>query len=372
MTRDRARKGKKFTPTGPTRRKRLLVLLAPFLLLATLSLSAAAAEAIWKTRSFDDRSYVAFPDIAAAYGMTFAIEREDPKEIGVRGPHHSLVVREESRQALIDGVRYWLSFDTRRDDDGTFHISLLDVETVLVPAFDPDSVDAVERVRTIVFDPGHGGHDRGARSSLGVEKDYALDTVNRTRRILEERGHEVVQSRLTDFFAPLSDRPAMTKNYENPIFVSVHFNAAPWRPAASGFEVFAMPPAGAPSTGSDPDPDKDSFEFPGDEHAETSFLLAQTIYRTLLERVEGLDRGVKRARFVVLRQAKVPAILIEGGFLSNPAEAERIHSETWRERYATALADGIEAYIELANEGTPPPAPRNSTREPTTDFVPEG
>ena len=96
----------------------------------------------------------------------------------------------------------------------------------------------------MVLDAGHGGHDRGALSPFGDEKDFALDAVGRLRRKLGPAGLKVVQSRNSDVFIPLEARPAMARKYPNAIFVSIHFNAAR-RQSAAGLEIFAIPPQGA-------------------------------------------------------------------------------------------------------------------------------
>ena len=342
---------------------------------AAMALVAEHAEANpvaqWRTVKIDDQPYVALNDFATAYGMKKGDRRKDLKELSFEGETRSLLVKVDSRQSIVNGVRNWFSYPVKKQGLGKTFVSLVDINTVLVPTYRPDSVSQVGKVKTIVFDPGHGGHDRGAKSPKGYEKDYALDIVKRSRKILEARGIKVVQSRLSDFFVPLSERPEMTKNYEDPIFVSIHLNAASWRPAASGFEIFSMPPLGSPSTGSKPDRRKDTFEGEGNDHTEASQVLANVVYRTLLSKMDGFDRGLKRARFTVLRKADVPSILIEGGFLTNPEDAEKAHSPAWREEFAKAIADGLEAYMKFANEKKMPEAIGKLGRAPTDEFVPE-
>jgi len=328
-------------------------------------------QAAPKTTTIDGRGYMAAEDIAAAYGMKAQSKRKSSKEIGFAGNGRSLIVKVDSHQTIIDGVRHWFSFPARRDARGTAYLSFQDVESTIKPTYDPRAAGKVGPVKTVVFDPGHGGHDHGGTSPYGKEKDYALDVVGRARKILESRGVKVVQSRLGDTFINLSERPAMTKNYKDPIFVSVHFNSASWRPAASGFEIFALPPKGAPSTGGKPQPLKDSATSYGTPNEPASFVLANTIYNTMIGKMPVFDRGVKRSRFSVLRNARVPAVLIEGGFMTNPEESKRIHSPEWRQKYATAIADGIMAYMAYANKGTMPPRSVSLGRDPTDEFVPE-
>ena len=324
-----------------------------------------------RTTEIDGRGYMALPDIAAAYGLDQPAKRKDSKEVGYVGGGHSLLVKVDSRQAIIDGIRHWFSFPARRDSKGNVYLSFDDVESTVKRVFDPRNAGKVPPVKTVVFDPGHGGHDKGGKSAYGYEKDYVLDVVNRARKVLESRRVKVVQSRLGDSFINLSERPVMTKNYKDPIFVSIHFNSASWRPAASGFEIFALPPRGAPSTGGKPQPLKDSATSYGTPHEPASFVMANAIYNTLAAKMPAFDRGVKRARFSVLRNARVPAVLIEGGFLTNPEEARKIHSPEWRQQYATAIADAIMVYMEYANKGKVAPRAVDLGRDPTDEFVPE-
>ena len=336
-----------------------------------LAFTAVPLQSAPRTTTIDGRGYMAVEDIAAAYGMKAMSKRKDSKEVGFAGNGHALMVKIDSRQGIIDGIRHWFSYPARKDARGTAYLSFLDVESTIKPTYDPRAAGKVPPVKTVVFDPGHGGHDHGSRSTYGREKDYALDVVGRARKVLESRGVKVVQTRLGDTFVNLSERPVMTKNYKDPIFVSIHFNSASWRPAASGFEIFALPPRGAPSTGGKPQPLKDSATSNGTPHEPASFVMANAIYNTLIGKMPLFDRGVKRSRFSVLRNARVPAVLIEGGFLTNPEEARNIHSPEWRQKYATAVADGIMAYMAYANKGTMPPRSVGLERTPTNEFVPE-
>lgn len=341
-------------------------------LATVLVLTPGLLSADWKaTEKIDDREHVSLGEVAAAHGMERAKEaRENPLEIAFSGDAHQLVVKVGTREAIIDGARHWLSFPVQWHEGEPF-VATLDVKTTLAPAFDPAPDKLPGPVKTVVFDPGHGGYDKGGRSAYGYEKDYTLDLVNRTRRILEKRDIKVVQSRLSDFFATLAERPAMTKNYESPIFISVHFNSAEWRPSAQGIEVYAIPPLGCPTTGKSPDAILDRRESDGAEVEPASFVLADTLHHTLLGKTGSFDRGVKRARYAVLRHCKVPAVLVECGFLTNPVEARRIHDPAWREKFAEALADGIEAYLELAASKEPPPRVADFDRSPTDTFVTE-
>ena len=171
----------------------------------------------------------------------------------------------------------------------------------------------VGRFRTVVVDAGHGGIDRGARGVDGsLEKKYALDTAKRVERGLKRNGYRVIMTRKGDYFVPLPTRAAVSNRHRGAVFVSIHYNWAR-RSSAYGTETF--------------------------HYSSRSYPLAANIQREL-SRFSN-SRGVKRARFHVLRNNARPAVLVEGGFLSNPAEARKIRSPFYRQRLADAIVRGI-------------------------------
>ncbi|MAS92120.1 MAG: hypothetical protein CMO55_02895 [Verrucomicrobiales bacterium] len=340
----------------------------PFLLLAILIFLSPDARAAWNTKEIEGQDHVALEEVAAAFGMQPASKRKDPREIAYSGGAHLLIIKTGTREAIIDGVRHWLSYPIATSG-GKPYVAVTDINCTLGPAMSPASVRQIGKVQTVVLDPGHGGHDKGGRSPYGYEKDYTLDMVNRIRKILEAKKVKCVQSRLSDFFVELAERPEMTKNYKDPIFVSIHFNSAEWRPSANGVEVYALPPLGSPTTGKAPDPILDRRKCSGNAKEPASFVLANTIHHTMLGKTGAFDRGVKRARYAVLRHCETPSVLIECGFVTNPQEAKGIHSSQWREKYAQAIADGIIAYMNLANAQKLPPRVWDYKRKSTDEFV---
>ncbi len=350
-------------PRSPIRIHSILTVI-----LGIVCLNAATAMAEWRTTRINDLTYVPLSEFAGEFSMESAARRPEAREIGFVGEAHQLVVKTGTREAIIDGVRHWLSYPVVVSGGQAF-VTLADINATLTPAMSPASVKQIGKVKTVIFDPGHGGHDRGSKSPYGYEKDYTLDMVKRARRILESKKIKVVQSRLSDFFVDLAVRPKMIDNYEDPIFVSVHFNSAGWKPSANGIEVYALPPLGLPTTGKAPDPILDRRTSDGNTIEPASFVLANTMHHTLLGKTGGFDRGVKRARYAVLRYADVPSILIECGFLTNAQEAKNIDSSQWREMFAQSIADGILAYMGLANENRLPPRVWDHGRESADEFV---
>jgi N-acetylmuramoyl-L-alanine amidase len=336
-----------------------------FLLLLILG---GSVRSEWEMICVEDPDYVTLASVVASYGLSTSAYSGNG-ELSATGGSSSLTVRADSRQALINGVRHWLSYPARQAEGG-LAISRVDVTRTLAPALRPEAVSGLGPVKTVVLDAGHGGHDRGALSLFGDEKDFALDIVGRVRRKLRAAGLKVVQSRDSDVFIPLEARPALARKYPKAIFVSIHFNAA-GRQSAAGLEIFAIPPRGAPPTGQRQPEAHDCQHENGHALEPVNLVLATTLYQTVLGKLSSFDRGVKRARFAVLREATVPAVLIEGGFLTESTEAAQIASADWRQQYADAIAAGIWEYKRLAEQRVPPRRATDYGRPPTTEFVPE-
>jgi N-acetylmuramoyl-L-alanine amidase len=342
--------------------------LLPIVILGCACGNGIHALGEWRTTQLNEMSYVALGEFAGVFSMIPRSRRKEPAEIGFVGEAHQLVVKTGTREVIVDGVRHWLSYPVVTKSGEAF-VSLADINATLGPAMSPLSVKGIGKVKTVVFDPGHGGHDNGGKSGYGVEKDYTLDLVKRARRILESKKVKVVQSRLSDSFVGLAERPEMTDNYDNPIFVSIHFNSAEWKTSARGIEVYALPPLEFPITGKAPDPILDRQKSEGNALEPASFVLANTMHHTLLGKTGGFDRGVKRARYAVLRHSGVPSILIECAFLTNAQEAKTIDSAKWREGFSQAITDGILAYMGLANENRPPARVWDYGRDSTDEFI---
>jgi N-acetylmuramoyl-L-alanine amidase len=171
--------------------------------------------------------------------------------------------------------------------------------------------------RTVVIDPGHGGHDNGGQWGKVYEKHLALDTAVRLENNLKKMGYRTVMTRRSDYFVSLPQRVAMANKYRDAIFVSVHFNYT-WRQEASGLETFYYNAEGQ--------------------------KLAQHVQRGLIRHTRTLDRQAKFARYYVIRNTTNPSILIEGGFVSNEQERERMKSGSFRESIARGVAEGIQRY----------------------------
>lgn len=171
---------------------------------------------------------------------------------------------------------------------------------------------------TVVLDPGHGAHDRGAAISYVYEKHLTLDTARRVEQLLRKEGLKVIMTRSRDVFIPLPERAAAGNRAGNAIFVSIHYNYSKGG-SGNGAESYY--------------------------HFTSSYTLAAYIQAYLVQRTGMVNRGVKSANFHVIRNTtRNPAVLIECGFVSNPTERAHMMTGEYRARIAEGIAQGIVAY----------------------------
>jgi N-acetylmuramoyl-L-alanine amidase len=244
---------------------------------------------------------------------------------------------------LVDGVKVMLE-DPVGSQRGHLTLSKLDYEKVFVPLF-WDAPKAA--VRRIVIDPGHGGKDTGKVNGPYKynEKAATLDTAARLKIALEKQGFEVVFTRTKDVFVDLDDRPAVATNVKADLFISLHYNAGPAGDTSSdGIETYCLTPAGQKSTNAGKAKSTTGAE-PGNRFDAANISLAWGIQRRLLAGTGAEDRGVRRARFAVLRTLSCPGVLIEGGFMSSRKEGAQIADAAYRQKIAESVAAGIVDYV---------------------------
>jgi N-acetylmuramoyl-L-alanine amidase len=254
-----------------------------------------------------------------------------------------LVLAVDSQQAVVNGVKVWLTQPVTARNAGWL-IAVLDVEKVLHPLLRPLPRSA-RPLRTIVLDPGHGGSDSGHQTGALQEKRFTLLLAQQLRAKLRAAGYRVVMTRQRDVFLELPERTALANREKADLFVSLHFNAAS-DSAIRGAEVFCLTPNGAASTHA-PRTEVLRETLPGHQDGARSLVLAYQVQKALIERAGLADRGVKHARFAVLRDLTMPGILVEAGFLSAPEEARKIADAKFREQLAEAIVAGIEQYRRL-------------------------
>ena len=266
-----------------------------------------------------------------------------PPEYSSRTTNGLLILRAGSQSAYWNGLEFRLSFAPQMINDQPY-LDALDIQKTLHPllAGSPSFLWLTNRV--IVIDPGHGGSDVGTRSILDghYEKEFTLDLALRLERLLEANGWRVFLTRSNDIDLAISNRVSVAEAHKPALFLSLHFNSAGPNQAESGLETYCLTPAGLPSNLTREFADDLSLTFPNNAFDEQNFELALLVHRALLRVNGNHDRGVRRARFPgVLRGQHRPAVLIEGGYLSNQREAGLIAEPAYRQRLAAAVAQAL-------------------------------
>jgi N-acetylmuramoyl-L-alanine amidase len=182
----------------------------------------------------------------------------------------------------------------------------------------------------IVIDAGHGGQDQGAESKGGTklfEKNMALTTAHFLNNYLKGYGYHTLMTRTDDTFISLKDRSKFANEKKSNLFISVHYNGAESK-KAEGIEVY--------------------YYKGGEDEARVvkSKLLAGKVLDSVIAQTQGKSRGVKHGDFSVIRETKMPAILVEGGFMTNDSEVSKIREAAYMKKIAWGIAEGIRLYLQ--------------------------
>lgn len=252
----------------------------------------------------------------------------------------------DSSRAEMDGVLVYLGRPSQPDrKTGALAPHPLDQRYTLAPLTQgrTQPLTATRPIR-ICLDPGHGGQDSGTSSAdkRTLEKNITLDIAKRVEKLLRKDGFEVMLTRKNESLTQtLPERPFKAYRWRADAFVSIHLNSSEGR--AEGIETYVFPALGMESTSySKPIPSSESgLKYPGNASDIGNFQLGYSIQRRLLEATGRKDRGVRRARFVVLREATMPAALVECGFMSSSRDLAFLRSEAGRDKIALGIYRGI-------------------------------
>lgn len=265
------------------------------------------------------------------------------ESFALSGSNGVLTLRLGSLSAGWNGVEFRLGFAPLLID-GQLFVHALDLHKNLEPLL-RGATTLVTMGKLIVIDPGHGGSNPGTHSGADGrnEKTLTLDWARRTARLLEEKGWQVLLTRTNDVDVSLAERVAFAEDHKADLFLSLHFNSSgSGGRDQAGLETYCLTPAGMPSSLTRGYDDNPAQLFPNNAFDEQNFLFALQLHRALLKRSGDADRGVRRARFLtVLQGQNRPAVLIEGGYLSNLSEARRIGEAAYRQKLAEAVAEAI-------------------------------
>jgi N-acetylmuramoyl-L-alanine amidase len=238
------------------------------------------------------------------------------------------------------------------------------------------------KVRTIVLDPGHGGHDPGASAYGLKEKDLTIRIAEALRELIRRRRPDlnVVMTREDDRFVPLQARPRLAREVGADLFVSIHVNAHDIQrfagvetyflnltTDASALEVAARENASTEKQVSDLN--AILLDLLRDTNIIESGRLAKTLQASLVDELQAghpvRDLGVKQAPFMVLLGSEVPSVLVEAGFITNREENRRLRDQSYQQRIAEGIYAGLSAYMDdqaIAGQAASPSPPAQLAR----------
>ncbi len=287
------------------------------------------------------RKYVYLKDVTRYYGMNLKINKKDCK---MTSKYSKLEFTYSKRAFYANSVKMHLLFAPFLQKGEAF-VSEIDFLRLIDPVLRYKSL-VKHKLKTIVIDAGHGGKYPGAVGTKYKEKTLTLQMARYLEAILKARGYTVYMTRKTDkhlssktLKGDLGMRAKFATSKKADLFVSIHCNSA--SSSVSGFETYCLTPAKAPST-IEAKP-KNKIEK-GNKNDKNSLRLAYEVQKALKNNTKSKDRGVKHARFFVLKNNTVPAILVEAGFLTNPAEQKLLGSKGYQYMIAKSIAEGISRY----------------------------
>jgi len=319
-------------------KKTILSRLALCLFLGSLSVPAQAG-----IRTINSRGSVYAPlkNIADYYGMKLSTPAK--KRVRLRSQWNTLEFETNSRRCRVNDTLLWLNHPARKigwqwaiEDD--------DFDKLIDPAVRPYAFLKNAGSRVVVLDPGHGGSDTGAVSPRKVyEKLLVMDVAKRVRNLLQARGLTVHLTRDGDQSLSLSERTKKAKGWNADVFVSLHADSAGKDAKGAGTFILSLPKCystlsygrGTPSGKTNP----------GNRFDLANAVLGYRIQQNLITATRQDDRGVKRARFQVLKEAPCPAALVEMAFITNPQEEALVIRASHRAKIAEGIANGIAAYL---------------------------
>ncbi len=267
------------------------------------------------------------------------------KKVILKNKWNTIEVETNSRRAWINGVMVWLQHPCRKSGNN-WAIREVDFKTGIDPIMRSYAHVPSKSPALVMLDPGHGGKDSGAVGARKVyEKKAVLSIANRVKTHLEAKKIKVKMTRTSDTYLSLQQRSDQAIKAGADIFVSIHADGATDR-SAHGVETFIMTAAGCDSSnhygqGGDKSAGK------GNIHDAANAVLGFSIQSNLIKTSKRSDRGLRRARFSVLKKTPCPAALVECGFLTNPEEEALMIDPSYREAVARGISNGILGYMTL-------------------------
>ena len=267
------------------------------------------------------------------------------KKVVMKNKWNTLEVETNSRRAWINGIMVWLHHPCRKSGL-SWAVKEVDFKKGIDPIMRSYAHVPTKIPRVVVLDPGHGGKDAGAIGSRKVyEKKVVLSIANRVKGHLEANKIAVRLTRTTDVFPSLQDRSDFAAKVGADLFISIHADGA-GDPSAHGVETFIMTATGCDSSNFYGQPG-DKTAGKGNQYDAANAVLGFSIQSNLIKTSKRSDRGLRRARFHVLKHAPCPAVLVECGFVTNPEEEALMIDANYRESVARGISNGVLGYFTL-------------------------
>ena len=317
------------------------------LLLWLFCLIVLPSNSVFCKSTYEGRTYLDHNELSNFWGMRWGWIKLNEK-IQLRSQWTSVTYEKHKRTLSLNGYQIALGFPIF-EKNGLLYLSELDQKNTLLPILAPHQISVPPKLYSIVLDPGHGGKDTGAISPHGgtYEKTITLKVAKILQQKLQDFGYAVTLTRNNDQYLSLEKRPQIANINNADLFISIHANAAN-NARVQGVETFVFTPWKMPSTGRNLHR-SDSFKQSGNANQLCNTLVGFYLQKELVNTSHSPDRGLKHARFAVLKYAKVPAALVELGFLTNATEAKKLSNHSYQNNLADGLLKGILNYQKTLN-----------------------
>lgn len=320
------------------------------LCLLTLALTAplnAQSAFAWKIITQDGIPYIPLEDVRSFYKFTPLKKERGSDAIQSIGNNATrLEFGPGERELKLQGYKLQLSKPYRYSETGDLLLSQEDVSKLLDPILRPVYITNRQEVKTVVIDPGHGGHDVGVRSAAIRESDFTQLIARALAEELRKRHYTVILTQDSNSFRSNQQRAEITRRQDNAIFISLHLNSG--RSDTRGIQTYTTAPAAF-----------NEHPVPGNEHDAANIALAFALHSALISQTGATDAGIKRSHFSLLSSLNCPAALVELGYATNEEDCAALNSEAYRQTLCTALADGIDTFAAAMKPDaamSPPPA----------------
>ena len=320
---------------------------AIFIFLFFFGINSLTPEA-WGNVKFNGVDYLSLKNVAANLGMKRSWVK-NKETMTLTSKWSRLDFEVDKRDIKLNGIRVFLGYPVALNGLDLY-ISELDYKHNVIPILTPQKIPNVPKLYHIVIDPGHGGKDPGSvNNTLKMkEKTLAFDIAIRLKKILEEQNYRVTLTRKSDKFIELDKRPAIANALKADLFISIHLNSHKSN-KVQGLETYVFTPHNQPSTGRKTLHSSDRRYNPSNRQNAWNTLVGYYVQRELIRELPTPDRGLKRARFIFLKELNCPGLIVEGGFISNAIESRNLGAANYRQRIAQAVADGLMRYQKTLN-----------------------